>query len=141
MLPTLKLMGARDRLAGVVLGALLVEIDEAAQSATADPRTPEVAAELRDQLEVAFAVFVGCDRRADVARIGQAVRADHAEVGQLKQLARVLAHVAARRAVGQADLEANAARNDRDLLRLHLHISSPQPEPRHDRRDSSANRP
>jgi hypothetical protein len=68
----------------------------------ADRRRPQVAAELGDQLEIAFAVFVARLRRQEVARIGQAVRADRAQVRQAQQGAEVLADIAARRAVRQA---------------------------------------
>ena len=63
-------------------------------------------------------VLVRGDRRQEVARIGQAVGADRAEVGQAEAGAVVLADVAARRAVRQLDAEAHAARDDDDLLRL-----------------------
>jgi len=41
-----------------------------------------VAHELGDPLVRAVDVFVGRDRRQEIARVGQAVRADRAEVGQ-----------------------------------------------------------
>ena len=58
------------------------------------------------------------DRRQEVARVGEAVRADRAEVGQAEVGAEVLADVAARLTVEQLDSKANAARDDDDLLRL-----------------------
>jgi hypothetical protein len=66
------------------------------------------------------AVFVRRHRDHEVARVGQAIGADHAEVGQPQAGAEVLAHVAARRAVEQLDAEAHAARDHHDLLRLGL---------------------
>jgi hypothetical protein len=83
----------------------------------ADARRPQVAAELRDQLEVALAVLVARDRDLEIARVREAVAADDAEVGQPERRAVVLAHVAARLAVGQVDGEAHAARDHRDLGR------------------------
>ena len=74
--------------------------------------------ELGDQLVRPVDVLVGGDRRQEVARVGQAVRADRAEVGQAEGAAVVLADVAAAAAVGQLEAEAHAARNDDDLLRL-----------------------
>jgi acyl-CoA reductase-like NAD-dependent aldehyde dehydrogenase len=65
-----------------------------------------------------FAVLVAGARRQEVARIGQAVRADGPEVRQAQQRAEVLADIAARLAVRQADLEAHAARDHRDFLRF-----------------------
>ena len=53
--------------------------------------------ELGDELVRRVDVFVGRDRRQEVARVGQAVRADRAEVGQAEGGAEVLADVAARR--------------------------------------------
>ena len=47
-------------------------------------------------MEVAVAIFVGGDRRIEVARIGQAVGADGAEFGQAEGEPVVLADVAAR---------------------------------------------
>ena len=71
----------------------------------ADARGPQVADELGDELEVALAILVARDRRQEVARVGEAVAADDAEVGQPERRAVVLAHVAARLAVGQLDGE------------------------------------
>ena len=63
-------------------------------------------------------VLIGGDRRQEVARVGEPVRADRAEVGQAQVGAEVLADVAARLRVEQLDAESNAARDDDDLLRL-----------------------
>ena len=65
-------------------------------------------------------------RREEVARIGEAVRADGAQVRQAKVGAEVLANVAARFAfsialsIKQLDPKAHAAWNDDDLLRLRV---------------------
>ena len=59
-------------------------------------RAPQPPLEFRDQLEVAVAILERGDRRQEVARIGQAVRADRPELRQAEQRAVVLADVAAR---------------------------------------------
>src|SRR3546814_6517487 len=86
----------------------------------ADVGAPQVALELGDQFELAFLVLVRRNRRKEIARAGQAVAADRAEVGQAQVRAEVLAYVAARRAVGQRHRKAHAARDHRDLLRFDL---------------------
>ncbi|MNM86767.1 hypothetical protein D3C81_989290 [compost metagenome] len=90
------------------------------QRRMADPGTPQVALELGHQLEIALAVFIAGHRRQEVARVGQAVGADHAQVGQLEQRAVVLADIAARLAVRQLHAETHAARDHDDLLRFHF---------------------
>ena len=96
-----------------------------------------MAHELGDQLVRLVDVLVGGDRGQEVARVGEAVRADRAEVGQLERRAVVLADIAARRAVGQLDPKAHAARDHDDLLRLgvdHAELGDEAlaPELRHD---------
>ena len=86
----------------------------------ADRGRPQVPLELGDQREVALDVLVPRDRRQEVARVRQAVRADRAEVGEAERRPVVLAHVAARVAVEQLDAETHAARDERDLLRRHV---------------------
>ena len=73
-----------------------------------DRRAPQPPAELRDQLERALGSLVRRDRRQEVARIGEAVRADRAELGQPEQRAVVLADVAARRRIAGASSTANS---------------------------------
>jgi hypothetical protein len=85
-----------------------------------DIGAPQLAAELGDQFVIAFEIFVARDRDQEVARVGQAVRADRAEVRQAQQGAEVLAHIAARRPVRQIDGEAHAARDHGDLLGFEL---------------------
>ena len=65
-------------------------------------------------------VLVRGDRREEVARIGEAIRADRPAVGQREAAAVVLADVGARRTVDQLDAEDHAARNDADFARLDL---------------------
>ena len=60
-------------------------------------------------------IFEGGDGRQEIARVGEAVGADRAEVGKPEGRAVVLADVAARRAVRQIDAELDAARDDADL--------------------------
>ena len=81
-------------------------------------RRPQVAHELRDQLERAFAVLVPRDA-ASGSRAGSRARWSRSapRSGRRKRRAEVLADVAARRAVEQLDPEAHAARDHRDLLR------------------------
>ncbi len=81
-------------------------------AASGRSRGPQVAEELVDELEAPFAVLVCGDRVHEVARIGEAVRADRAQVGEAQVRAEVLADVAARLAIRQLDAEAHAARDD-----------------------------
>ncbi len=85
-----------------------------------DLRRPEHALELRDQFEIAVDILVRRDRRQEIARVRQTVRADRAEIGQAQRGAEVLGDVAARLAIEQLDAETDAARNHRDLLRLDI---------------------
>lgn len=81
--------------------------------------------EFCDEFEVALAVFVPRVRGEEVARVGQAVRADHAQVGQAEERAEVLADVAACVAIRQFDAEAHAARDNDNLQRFdidHAHL-------------------
>ena len=89
----------------------------------ANLRCPEIAHELRDQLEASFPVLVPCERRLEVAGIGQSVGADRPQVGQPQQRAVILADVAARGRVEQLDAEADSARDDDDFLRLDVDAS------------------
>ncbi len=85
-----------------------------------DRRRPQVALELGRELEAALAILVPRMRREEVARIGKAVAADHAEIRQPEVRAVVLAHVTARSAIRKLHAKADAARNDGDLARRHL---------------------
>ena len=78
---------------------------------------PEPALELRDDAEVAVALLVGRDRREEVARVREPVRADRPEIGQAEVRAVVLAYVAASGTVLELDAELDAARHDADLAR------------------------
>src|SRR5581483_9687326 len=68
-----------------------------------------------DDLVTPFDVLVRGDRREEVARTGEAVRADRSELGQTEHRTVVLADVAARRALRQLGAEAHPAREERDL--------------------------
>ncbi len=80
-----------------------------------DRRAPQPTGELGDQFERARALLEGGDRRQKIARVGQPVGADGPEFGQAQRGAIVLPDIAARGAVGERDLEAGAARNERDF--------------------------
>src|SRR5690348_11847929 len=75
---------------------------------------PQPTHELRHDLALA-GVFERCDRRHEVARLRKALRADWAELGEPERSAIVLAHVATRLLLEQADLEFHAAWHDADL--------------------------
>ncbi len=79
---------------------------------------PQVAEETRDQLALRFPIFEGGNRSQEVARVGEAIGADRAQVGQAEDIAEVLADVATRRRIGKLDAEAQSARDDDDLLWL-----------------------
>src|SRR5207247_8275536 len=87
-----------------------------------DLGAPDPAGEFRDELEVALDVLERGDGREEVARRGEAVRADEAEVGEAEERAVVLADVAARGAVGELDAELDPALDDGDLARLDLDL-------------------
>ena len=53
------------------------------QRRMSDGGNPQVALKLGDQFEIALTFFVGRHRGAEVTRVGQAIGADHAQVGQL----------------------------------------------------------
>ena len=80
-------------------------------------RGPQLAEELGDHFEVAFAILVGGDRVEEVAGVREAVGADGAEVGQAEGLAVVFADVAAGLVVEQLDAELDAAGNDGEFAR------------------------
>src|SRR6202034_1478145 len=60
-------------------------------------------------------VLIGRDRREEIARIGKAIGADRAALGQRKGAAVIFAEIAARGAAGNFDAEFYATRNHRDL--------------------------
>ena len=95
-----------------------------------EARRPELAAELRDQLEVAFAILIRGDRRQEVARVCESVRSDQSEVRQSQQRAAVLADVTARR-LADLDGEFHTARNHRDLARPGLDDAKLRPKRQH----------
>ena len=71
----------------------------------------EGAAGLLHQFELARHVLVGGLRIVEIARVGEAVGADRAEVRQVEGRAVILAQIAARRAVRQVDGDLDAARD------------------------------
>ena len=73
---------------------------------------------LLDELEAAVAILIGGLRRQEIARIGEAVRADRAELGQAEQGAVIFGDIAPRLAVRQQHPETDPARDQRDLARL-----------------------
>src|SRR6188474_1384639 len=78
----------------------------------------EAAAPLGQQPAWPLAVLKTCNRRLEVARVGETVGADRAAVGQRELGAVVLADIAARGRTGELDLENHAARHDADLAWL-----------------------
>nr|GFA26844.1 hypothetical protein [Tanacetum cinerariifolium] len=83
-------------------------------------RAPQFAEKFLHQHGGLRAVFEVRMRDLEVARIGQAVTANGAEVRQAQYTAVVLANIAARRAVEQLDAEFQATGQDNDLLRFDL---------------------
>src|SRR5262245_51769442 len=67
-----------------------------------------------------FTVLEGGHRRLEIARVGKTIGADRPAVRHGELATIVLAHVAARRALQQIDLELHAARDDADLPRCDL---------------------
>ena len=88
-----------------------------------DRAFPEISAEFRDEFHRAFRVFKPRDRRFEIARICQTVRADRSEIGQAKLRAVIFADVAARVAVGQLDAEFQTARNHANFARFYFNNS------------------
>ena len=72
---------------------------------------------LLDQLELAVAILIGGGGRQEIARIGEAVRADRPQLGQAEEGAVIFRDIAARRPVRQQHAEAHAARDQGDLAR------------------------
>ena len=100
-------------------------------------RRPQLPAELRYQFHFALAVLVPRHRRLEIARVGEAVRADGAEVGQSHRRPEALADVAARLTVRQLDPEAQPPGNQQHFLRCGLQDpelgrDAQPPELRHD---------
>ena len=65
-------------------------------------------------------VLEGGDRRFEIARVGEAVRADRAELGQAERSAVILGDIAARLAI-DLDAELHAARDQADAARRNVH--------------------
>ncbi len=85
-----------------------------------DTSGPQPTAEFLDQFAIALNILKGGHRRFKVARIGQAVGADRAEVGQAKRMTMVFQHIAGRMSVRQGDAELHATRYDGNLQRFNL---------------------
>src|ERR1700760_579368 len=81
-----------------------------------DACRPTVPHELGHELEVAGAVLVPGNGRFEVARIGETVRADGAEIGQAQGCAEVLTDIAACLPVQELDAKTQATGDDGDLL-------------------------
>ncbi len=73
---------------------------------------PEIAAILRDDAEVAVAIFERRGRREEVARVGETERADRPKIRQPHVLPVVLADVSARRSIWQLDAKFDTARHE-----------------------------
>src|SRR5262245_36354253 len=100
---------------------------------------PQIALKFCDDAEVALDVFVNGDGRQEVARVGEAVRADRPEFGQPELRAVIFADVASRLAVGQFDQEPQPARQNanfarRDLQHSKLRADRQSPHLRNDER-------
>ena len=85
-----------------------------------DRRLPQAAEEFRDDVELAVAIFVGCDRRFEITGIRQPVGSDWSELRQAEGKAVIFADVPARLVLRQLDAELDAARNHADLAGRHL---------------------
>ena len=83
-------------------------------------RRPQRAEIFLDDLDRLVDVLERRDRRLEIARIGEAVGADRAELGQAERSAVILGDIAARFAV-DLDPELHAARDQRDPARRDLH--------------------
>src|SRR5690606_8062004 len=90
------------------------------QRAVVEGGGPQLAAVFLNALRRAIHVLEPGDGRLEVARIGQTVRTDRAEVRQAEGRAVVLADIAARLTVN-LDAEADAARDDEDVARSEEH--------------------
>ncbi|MNS21475.1 hypothetical protein D3C72_532390 [compost metagenome] len=82
---------------------------------------PMFAQELLHQLHRAIGLFVVRHRGEEVARVGQAVAANRAQVRDAQRRAVVFGDVAAGLAVEQFDAELHATRDYRDFQRLDFH--------------------
>src|SRR5215467_6426288 len=57
---------------------------------------------------------------AEIARVGEAIGADRAEIGQTEERPVILADIAPRPVIDEVDAEFDAARHDGDLARTRL---------------------
>src|SRR5579864_7673173 len=71
-----------------------------------DRRAPQLTTELSDELERAFMLAVRGHGGEEIARVGEAVAADRAELGKAQQRTVVFADIAARMRVDVAQLDA-----------------------------------
>lgn len=77
---------------------------------------PEIAEELGDDLEgTVVAVVEGCVRSEEVARVGEAVGSDWAEIGEAERLTVVFEEIAAGLLVEKFDTELDASGNEGDF--------------------------
>src|SRR6202012_5261456 len=83
-------------------------------------RLPERTAPLHVELGRRVLVFIGRDRREEVARIGQAVGADRSALRQREGASVILAAIAARGTGGNLKPEFYATRDHRDLTPLDI---------------------
>ncbi|MPL83872.1 hypothetical protein SDC9_29831 [bioreactor metagenome] len=104
----------------VFVGAVIAVPGDDVERAVIDPGLVEAAAPLDDHARTRLAVLEGGDGAFEVARVGEAVRADRAAAGQVELLAVILAHEAAGGAVQHLDPIDEAARQDGDFLGLEV---------------------
>ena len=90
------------------------------ERALTDRRLPQSAGILDRKLACDLPVFIGRVGRQEITRVGQAVGADRATLGQGERAAIVLAHIARSGAVRQRHAELDPARDDRDLARCEV---------------------
>jgi hypothetical protein len=81
-----------------------------------------MASELVKHSEFALSVLVPSHRRLEITRVGEAVRADWAKIGQFEVALVHLADVAARRAI-QFHRKDDAPLDDANLAWCHLHFA------------------
>ena len=83
-------------------------------------RNPQPSEKFRDQLVPAVGIFVARSRYPEISRVGKAIGADRPKIGEFERRTEILADVAASGARLHVHSKAQAARNDRDFLRLEV---------------------
>ncbi len=104
----------------VLVGRVVAVPADHVERRVIDERGPEPAEKFRGDVELAIAIFIRGNGREEIARIGEAVGADGAQLRQAERQAVVLADVTARLLLLKHNAELDAARDHADLARRNV---------------------